>query len=162
MRRVQVLRLRQTAVGVGVGGNPNPYTYPVDPINDQDLTGQWGWSNLKKAYKAVVTNKWVKLGLAVCGSIAWGGLGTGCNLAQTVIACTTASHTACAQAAIVLVVGAVVGGAASKYVEKYAAKGLFKNAAGKLTTAGHAKSFITGQHGNAAQYIAGGAMSRWN
>lgn len=25
------------------GGNDNTYTYPLDPINNTDITGQWGW-----------------------------------------------------------------------------------------------------------------------
>lgn len=43
---------RFTALDPVHGGNPNTYTYPLDPINMSDTTGQWGCGWCKKAWKS--------------------------------------------------------------------------------------------------------------
>jgi RHS repeat-associated protein len=43
---------RFTGVDPQEGGNENPYVYPPDPVNDQDLDGNAGWS-LKSVIKGV-------------------------------------------------------------------------------------------------------------
>ncbi|SOD71662.1 RHS repeat-associated protein [Jatrophihabitans sp. GAS493] len=54
------------------GGNPNTYTYPLDPINQLDLTGQWGFRKWIKKHSKVIGRV-----VAVAGIVALAATGVG-------------------------------------------------------------------------------------
>jgi hypothetical protein len=73
-------------VGVGVGGNPNPYTYPTDPINGEDITGNcWGCGYLKHHWHAIRKGLELAATAAVIG-LACGATAVGCIVAVGAIA----------------------------------------------------------------------------
>ena len=58
------------------GGNDTPYTYPNDPINKQDLTGQkWSWRKAFKSFRRaahnVASSRVFRFVQGVCG-FTWG------------------------------------------------------------------------------------------
>jgi len=63
-----------TATDPVEGGNSNAYTYPADPVNKSDTTGEWGCGWCKRAKSAGKSaGKWLwRNRVAVAGTIAFG------------------------------------------------------------------------------------------
>jgi hypothetical protein len=62
------------------GGTSNDYAYVDDPINDFDLSGEWGWSNVKKWWKK--HKKTVKRAVGYVG-VGAAVVGVGLTIAAT-------------------------------------------------------------------------------
>lgn len=65
------------------GGNDIPYTYPNDPINKQDLTGQkWSWRKAFKSFRRaahnVASSRVFRFVQGVCG-FTWGVAAVTCS-----------------------------------------------------------------------------------
>jgi hypothetical protein len=72
------------------GGTPNNYVYPPDPVNDEDVTGQFGFKNSWLHGASIVAGV---LGAVACGALILCGLAVGAAAGMAVYATSTNNMT---------------------------------------------------------------------
>jgi len=126
------------------GGNENAYTYPNDPVNASDTSGEawWNdvWKNVQGVAKVITDNPVTSMILEVCGLVP-GLVGSACSVVQSAAYLIQGDY----KNAAISAVSAVVGGVAGKAI-KAASRAI---TASKVVTAarlktGRARAIATG------------------